>query len=106
MAFVLAQIAMGHEFGIYRNHRWYYDVYDDDAAEMNTSGYFNGLAARGAQVGDEILATAWNTALPAGGHPAVGDSIASRTLFVIVSISADGVVDVSNGDARTLTDSD
>lgn len=106
MAFNIANFKQGREFGIYRNHEWYFDLITDDAAAMNTSGYFNGIAAYGAQIGDEIVATVWTTALPVGGHPAPTDVIVSRTRFVVVQISAAGVVDVSNGDALTLTDSD
>lgn len=99
-------LRMGHEFGIYRNHRWYYDcVATEDVATINTSGFFDGLKTRGGQIGDEILVTHWATALPTGGHPAPTDTF-TRTLFQVVSISAAGVVDVSNGDARTMTDSD
>lgn len=108
MAATLANLRMGVEFGIYRNHRWYYDCVDtEDVAAINTSGFFNGLKELGGQIGDEILVTHWATALPTGGHPAATDTF-TRTLFQVVQISAatPGVVDVSNGDARTMTDSD
>ena len=105
MVATLANLRMGLEFGIYRNHRWYYDCVDtEDVAAINTSGFFDGLGALGGQIGDEILVTHWAT-LPTGGHPPVGATF-TRTLFQVVSITAADVVDVSNGDARTMTDSD
>mgnify|MGYP001458125118 CR=1 FL=1 len=99
-----------YQFGIYKNTRWSYETLDD-VATMNTAGYFsaanNTTNKRRVQIGDEILATVWTTALPAGGHPVETDVIAARALLVVVQVDDDtGVIDVSNGDSRTLTDSD
>lgn len=99
-------LARGPENGIFRNATWYYDT-TDDAATMNTSGYFSGGVARGMQVGDQIIARTWTSAVPAGGHPATSDALTAVTSFWVVSADLDAdVVDVSNGDAQTLTDSD
>lgn len=100
-----------YQRGIFKNTRWSYESAGaDDVAAMNTAGFFtaaNATYKRGVQVGDEILATVWTTAVPTGGHPVETDSVAARALFVVVQVDDQtGVIDVSNGDSRTLTDSD
>jgi hypothetical protein len=99
MAFDIHNLKMGRERGIFRNHRWNYETTDSQAT-MNTAGYFNGLAALGGQIGDEIYATVWDSAVPAGPHPVPGSSVIdARVLLIVNAISAGGVVDVANGDA-------
>lgn len=110
MALELANLKMGEEFGIFRNHRWYYETLDNQAAQ-NSAGYFTGAAARGMQIGDEIIATVWTTAVPTGGHPVPGSSaITARIRHIVVSIAAGdaetAAVDVADGDAYTMTDTD
>lgn len=99
-----------YQFGIFKNTRWSYETLDT-VATMNTAGYFsnanNSTNKRRVQIGDEILATVWTTAVPAGGHPVETDVIAARALMVVVQVDDDtGVIDVADGDSRTLTDSD
>jgi hypothetical protein len=99
---------LDYEFGRFKNHRFSYETLDS-VATMNTAGYFsaaNQVYKRQIQVGDEILATVWTTAVPAGGHPEPTDIVSARALMVVVSVSAAGVIDVSDGDSRTLTDTD
>lgn len=105
MAYVPANLKMTKEFGIFKNHEWSYDG-TSDAAAVNSSGFFSDGADKGMQIGDRILCTEWTTAVPTGGHPAATDTMASRFWVEVVQVSAAGVVDVSNGDALTLTDSD
>lgn len=105
MTYVSENLKMTKQFGIFNNHEWAYDGLDD-AAGVNSSGFFSDGADRGMQIGDRVLCTQWTTAVPTGGHPAPTDVIASRFWVEVVQVSAAGVVDVSNGDALTLTDSD
>lgn len=111
MAFDNNHLVLDYQFGIFKNGRYSYDsVAPDDVAAMNTAGFFtaaNATHKRRLQIGDEILATVWTTAIPVGPHPTETDVIAARALFVVVQIDDQtGVIDVSNGDSRTLTDSD
>lgn len=105
MAYVAANLQMGEEFGIFRNHVWHYDG-ADSVADMNTAGYISNGYALGMQVGDRVLATAWTTAVPTGGHPATTDTMATRTMFEVVSVTVDGSADLSDGVTIALTDSD
>lgn len=110
MALNLDNLKMGEEFGIFRNHRWAYETLDA-IATVNTSGYFTGAAARGLQIGDEIVVTQWNTAIPTGGHPVNGSSaITARNRCIVISIAAgdleSAAVDIADGDAYTMTDTD
>lgn len=106
MGYQAANLKMGREFGIFRNHEWFYDGFDDDAAEINTAGYIANGDALGMQVGDRVLVTIWAGALPTGGHPAYTDTMTLRSWFEVVSVTQGGAADLSNGDALTLTDSD
>lgn len=110
MSVNLDNITMGREFGVFRNHQWHYETTDTQAT-MNTANYFDGLAARGAQIGDEIYATVWTSAVPTGGHPVPGTSaISARIRFMINAIAAGDPatahIDVADGDAYTMTDTD
>ncbi len=92
------------ECGIYRNNVWDYDTIDTQA-DMNTANYFaaaNSSFKRKVQVGDEIHARVWDTALPTS--PNAG-TLAAKVVFVVVSASATAI-DVADGNAATLTDSD
>lgn len=108
MAFDITNFKMGEEFGIFRNHHWYYETTDSQAT-MNTAGYFSAAQAtyeRGVQPGDEIYATIWTTAVPTGPKIAPTDVPAGRIRFLVNSVSAAGVIDVADGDAYTVTDTD
>lgn len=72
-------------------HMWAYKT-DDAVAAVNTAGYFNEVSDI-VGVGDKIYAYC-----AASGTPAPAD-------FFVAS-NASGVVDVANGDALTVTDSD
>ena len=109
MAYDNNRLVLDYQFGIFKNGRYSYDTIDD-VATMNTAAYFSAANAthkRRIQIGDEILATVWTTAVPTGPHPVETDVIAARALMVVVQVDDDtGAIDVANGDARTLTDSD
>lgn len=110
MAFNIANIQMGPEVGIFRNHIWYYET-TDAIATINTAGYFNGLAARGAQIGDEIIVTQWTSAVPTGGHPVPGTSAITAKVRTYINAIAAGdpataAIDIADGDAYTATDTD
>jgi hypothetical protein len=110
MAFVPANLKMGEEFGIFRNHVWAYETTDSQAT-MNSANYFDGAAAKGMQIGDEVYATIWTSAVPTGGHPVPGTSaITGRIRFIVNAIAAGDPatahIDVADGDAYTMTDSD
>lgn len=70
---------------------WNYKT-DDTVADVNTAGYFNAVAKE-VNVGDLIYAYCDFDGTPAPAH-------------FFVNANSGTVVDVANGDALTLTDSD
>jgi hypothetical protein len=110
MAYIDANLCHDYQFGKFKNTRWSYDTVDA-VADVNTAGYFSAANQapnrRRIQIGDEILVTQWTTAVPTTPHPIETSAITARSLMVVVQVDDDtGVIDVANGDARTLTDSD
>jgi hypothetical protein len=77
--------------------RWSYWTLDA-AATVDTAAYFNG-AAKLLQVGDIIDRVTWATAIGTGGTISTYGSH-------IVNSNAAGVVDVSDANAATVTDTD
>lgn len=109
MAYSNENLTCDYEFGVFRNHRWSYDT-TESLATMNTAGFFtnaNAVYKRGIQIGDEILVTVWSSAVPASPHPVTASAMSARALVQVIQVNdTTGVIDVADGDSRTLTDSD
>lgn len=73
----------------------------DAAATVDTAGYFN-AAANTFTVGDIIERTSWTTAIGAQN----GGTISTQGRHIVNSISAAGIVDVTDTTASTVTDTD
>lgn len=71
----------------------------DSAATVDTSGYFNEIAAL-LERGDVIHRVTWSTAIGTGG------TVSTYGTHLVVDKSATGVVDVTDTTAGTVTDTD
>lgn len=90
----LTQMSQGNGFAKYR-----YDTLDAHAA-IDSSGYFNNSDdSVNLQVGDIIDVVVWATAIRSG-------TISTYGKHIVLSVSAAGVVDVSDVTVGTVTDTD
>ena len=97
MAFIssdLVQVSNVNGYGLYR-----YDTLDTHAT-VDTDGYFNNSDDdQNLAVGDLLDVVVWATALRTG-------TVSTYGRHVVLSVSAAGVVDVSNVTVGVVTDSD
>ena len=85
-------------------NEWLLDT-TDTLATVNTDGYVSDGATKGANVGDFVKVRVWS-ALPTGSGPI--DAAATVTAFQLMVVASKGAtsIDLTDGTAVSLTDTD